>query len=143
MFYIHLIFYILDLKEQIRNGVNTGKIGYTAPTKVTETEQNAVNRKNNNLDTSKGLQESWDSYDNCYMRDRNKGKNQWGVGGGVLTYKMSMYVLSYVKKKGAYGADQTEKVVAFRAERLVKFVPLELIELGKMGAFRKSGCFYS
>ena len=51
------------------------------------------------------------------------------------------YVPPYVKKKGAYGADQTEKVGAFRAERMVKVVPLELIELGKMGAFRKSGCF--
>ena len=48
---------------------------------------------------------------------------------------MGMYVPLYVKKMGAYGADQTEKVGAFRA------VPLELIELGKMGAFRKSGGF--
>lgn len=61
------------LKEQIRDGVSTGKIGYTAPAKVTETEQNAINRKNNNLDVTKGLQESWDSYDKCYMRERNKG----------------------------------------------------------------------
>ena len=34
--------------------------------------------------------------------------------------------------------NQTEKVVAFRAERTVK-----VVELGKMGAFRKSGCFKS
>ena len=54
---------------------------------------------------------------------------------------MGMYVLPYVKKAGAYGADQTEKVGAFRAERTVKVVPLELNKLGKMGAFRKSGCF--
>ena len=54
-----------------------------------------------------------------------------------VTYKMGMYVPLYVKKKVAYGADQTEKVGAFRAERTVKIVPLELIELGKMGAFRK------
>ena len=38
-----------------------------------------------------------------------------GEGGGVLTYKMGMYVPPYVKKNGAYGADQTEKVGAFRA----------------------------
>ena len=44
-------------------------------------------------------------------------------------------------KKGAYGADQTEIVGAFRAERTGKVVPLVLIELGKMGAFRKTGCF--
>ena len=49
---------------------------------------------------------------------------------------MGMYVPPYVKKKGAYGADQTEKVGAFRAKRTVtEVVPLELIELGKMGAF--------
>ena len=48
---------------------------------------------------------------------------------GVLTYKMGMNVPPYVKKKGAYGADKTEKVGAFRAERTVKVVPLELIEL--------------
>ena len=30
-------------------------------------------------------------------------------------------------KKGAYGADQTEKVGAFRAERTVTVAPLELI----------------
>ena len=52
-----------------------------------------------------------------------------------------MYVPPYAKKKGTYGADETEKVGAFRAERTVKVVPLELIELGKVGAFQKSGCF--
>ena len=64
-------------------------------------------------------------------------------GGVVLTYKMGMYVPHYVKKGGLYGAHQTEKMGAFRAEKTVKVVPLELIELGKMGAFRKSGCFKS
>ena len=64
-----------------------------------------------------------------------------GGGGVVLTCKMGMYVPPYVKKKGAYGTDQTEKVCVFRTERTVKVVPLELIELGKMGAFRKSGWF--
>ena len=54
---------------------------------------------------------------------------------------MGMYVPPYVKQKGAYGADQSEKVGAFRAERTLKVVPLELIERGKMGVFRKSGCF--
>ena len=54
---------------------------------------------------------------------------------------MGMYLPPYVKKKRACGADQTEKVGAVRAERTVKVVHLELIELGKMGAFRKSGCF--
>ena len=50
-------------------------------------------------------------------------------------YKMGVYVPPYVKKKEAYGADQTEKVGDFRAEITVKVVPLELIELGKSGCF--------
>ena len=50
---------------------------------------------------------------------------------------MGIYVPHYVKKKGAYGADQIEKVGAFRAERTVKAVPLELIELGKNGCIQK------
>ena len=54
---------------------------------------------------------------------------------------MGKYVPPYVKKKGAYKADLTEKVRAFRAERMVKVVLLELIELGKIGALRKSGSF--
>ena len=37
------------------------------------------------------------------------------VGGGVLTYKMGMYVTPYVKKKGAYGAAQTEKSGCFQS----------------------------
>ena len=57
--------------------------------------------------------------------------------GGVLTYKIGIYVPPYVKKKGAYGADQTEKVGAFRADRTVKVVPLELIELLKNGCIQK------
>ena len=57
-----------------------------------------------------------------------------GVGGG-------WYRPMLKKRRGAYGADQTEEVGSFRAERTLKVVPLEQIELGKMGAFRKSGCF--
>ena len=69
---------------------------------------------------------------------RNRG---WGGGVGLLTYIIGMYVPPYVKKKGAYGADQTEKVGAFRAERTVIHLVVQLIKLGKMGAFRKNGCF--
>ena len=41
------------------------------------------------------------------------------------------------EKVGAFRVDQTVKVGAFRADRTVKEVSLELIELGKMRAFRK------
>ena len=44
----------------------------------------------------------------------------------------------HVKKKVAYGADQTEKVGAFRAERTVKVVPLELSDrTGENGCIQK------
>ena len=43
-----------------------------------------------------------------------------------LTYKMGIMCRPMLKK-GAYGADQTEKVGAFRAERTVTVAPLELI----------------
>ena len=53
-----------------------------------------------------------------------------------------MYVPPYVEKKVAYyGADQTEKVGAFRTERTGKVVPLELIELGKWVISQKVGAF--
>ena len=38
----------------------------------------------------------------------------------------------YVKKKGAYGSDQTEKMGAFRAKRTIKVVPF-----GKNGCIQK------
>ena len=62
--------------------------------------------------------------------------------GGILTYKMGMYVPPYVKMKRAYGAYKTEKVGAFRAERTVKVVPLELFELGKMGAHTRTALLW-
>ena len=57
-----------------------------------------------------------------------------GGGEGVLTYKMGMYVPPYVKKKGAYGADQTEKVGAFRDERSCTFIA---DQTGKNGCIQK------
>ena len=59
-------------------------------------------------------------------------------GEGYSNIKWVCMCRPMLKTKGAYGADQTEKVVAFRAERTVK-----VVELGKIGAFRKSGCFKS
>ena len=54
---------------------------------------------------------------------------------------LDIYVPPKVKKKGAYGAYQTEKMGAFRAERKVKVVPLELIELRKWVHSEKVGVF--
>ena len=66
-----------------------------------------------------------------------------GGGGGILTFKMGKYVPPYVKKKGAYGAAyKAEKVGAFRAKRTVKVVPIELFELGKMGAHTRTALLW-
>ena len=48
-----------------------------------------------------------------------------------------MYVPPYVKKRGLTELIKLKKVGAFRGERTVKIVPLELIELGKN---EKNGC---
>ena len=61
--------------------------------------------------------------------------------GVVLTCKMGMYVPRYVKKKGFTDLIKLKKWVLSELIAL-KIVSLELIELGKMGAFRKSGCFF-
>ena len=68
-----------------------------------------------------------------------------GDGGGVLTYKMGMYLPPYVKKKGAYGAGQpggqTEKVGAFRAETTVKLYTFRADHTGENGCIQKVGAF--
>ena len=68
-----VLFLYVELKEQIRDGTSTSKMLHTKAAKVTETEQSAKNRKKGDLDVARGLQESWESYDKCYMRERNKG----------------------------------------------------------------------
>ena len=56
-------------------------------------------------------------------------------GGGLRGYSHIKWVCMCrprLKRRGL-----TEKVGAFRAERMVKVVPLELIELGKNGCIQK------
>ena len=69
----------------------------------------------------------WDPHTKCLQEELEKVQNR------AARFVTRNY--SHIS-----GADQTEKVGAFTAERTVKDVRLELIELGKMGAFRKSGC---
>lgn len=57
----------------LRNGVETQKQDYSLPQSLTETVSDKNNRKNNNVKSERGLQESWEWYDNCYIRERNKG----------------------------------------------------------------------
>ena len=66
---------------------------------------------------------------NFSSRRRWYGHIELGGWGGVLAYKMGMYVPPKVKKKGVYRAGQTYKVGAFRADRTLKVVTLNLIKL--------------
>ena len=75
--------------------------------------------------------------------------------GGLLRYIVNTYSihkvlsLKYAYYSGTQYATNTVQRIfqgrlsrhTLRADRTVKVVPLELTELGKIGAFRKSGCF--
>ena len=56
----------------MRNGVNSATNNYQNA-KKNENEQSANNRKNN-IDRDRGLQEPWEWYDKCFVRERNKGE---------------------------------------------------------------------
>ncbi|KAL4227006.1 hypothetical protein ACF0H5_014982 [Mactra antiquata] len=85
---------IPPLKQQMKDGTSTNTMEYTPPPNMDETKAAVNNRRNGNLDTSRGLQESWESYDACYVRERNAGlftadqklkKNKFGYGSGIHT----------------------------------------------------------
>ena len=59
-------------KDKIRNGASTATQQYSKPP-TNENSGQYSNRKNNNIAENKVLQESWEWYDSCYQRDRNKG----------------------------------------------------------------------
>ena len=67
-----------------------------------------------------------------------------GGWGGVLLIKSKWVCMRRprLKRRGLTELINLKKwVLSIGAERTVKVVPLELIELGKMGAFRRNGCF--
>lgn len=57
----------------MRDGTSTSTMQYTKPPN-TETESQLNTRKENDLNTERGLQESWESYESCYLRERNYGR---------------------------------------------------------------------
>lgn len=59
--------------DTLRNGVTTQTPNHNRAQSLQENKATAQNRKNNNVNTQRVLQESWDWYDKCYMRERNKG----------------------------------------------------------------------
>lgn len=59
--------------DTFRNGVKTTTQTYTKPSSINETLANKSTRKSGQVTQDKGLHESWDWYNKCYMRERNQG----------------------------------------------------------------------
>lgn len=60
--------------DTIRNGENTNTQNHQPRNNENENQQAAANRKNNNVQANRFLQEQWEAYDACYIRERNAGK---------------------------------------------------------------------
>ncbi|OWF51651.1 protein DD3-3-like [Mizuhopecten yessoensis] len=59
--------------DTLRNGVETNTQNYQPPNNLDETKSQKNNRKNNNVKSERVIQEPWEWYDSCYLRQRNKG----------------------------------------------------------------------
>ena len=60
-------------KDQFRDGTATNTQDHTRAQKLTETKAKIIQRKNNNVKANRVIQEPWEWYDKCYLRERNKG----------------------------------------------------------------------
>jgi len=60
-------------RRRMRDGVTTNRQDYTNPNNGNLNEANRLQRKNNNVDEEEGYMESWEWYDECYRRERNRG----------------------------------------------------------------------
>lgn len=61
-------------KYSLRNGANTNTQGYTGNRKgAAETEAEYKARRDGNIQNDRVLFESWEWYDKCAQRNRNKG----------------------------------------------------------------------
>jgi len=57
----------------LRNGKETNTQDYTETNDQDEAQGKLRGRRNGNVKATRGLQESWEWYDACYKRERNKG----------------------------------------------------------------------
>ncbi|XP_060076266.1 protein DD3-3-like [Ylistrum balloti] len=58
--------------DTLRNGAQTNTQEYQPPNNLDETMRQKNNRKNQNVKSSRVIQEPWEWYDYCYIRQRNK-----------------------------------------------------------------------
>lgn len=76
----------------LRNGVQTQTQNYNRPQSLTETKAQTSNRKN--VQAQRVIQEPWEWYDKCYVRERNKGlftADQKLKANNGLGYSSSIY----------------------------------------------------
>lgn len=81
--------------DTYRNGVKTQTQNYNKPQSLKETKAARDKRKTDAVDQTKVLQESWDWYDKCYVRERNKGKLKLWLND--IIYIFSSNILSLFK----------------------------------------------
>ena len=62
-----------DKQTRLRNGVNTGTQNYRSGPE-NENYRDFIMRRDDNVQVERGLHESFDYYDDCYSRERNRGK---------------------------------------------------------------------
>ena len=63
----------LDEFTKMRDGLNTNTQNHNRPASLKETKSAFQNRRNNNVQQDRVLHESFEWYDKCYVRERNKG----------------------------------------------------------------------
>ncbi|KAK3607198.1 hypothetical protein CHS0354_008882 [Potamilus streckersoni] len=59
--------------DKLRDGVATNTQDYIRPGSLAENEDQKLSRKTNSVKPDRGLQELWEWYDKCNLRERNKG----------------------------------------------------------------------
>lgn len=84
--------------DRIRDGLTTNTQPYTEMVDVNENDAAFAKRKQQDVKSNLALQETWQSYDACFKRERNGGlftadrglrRNRYGYSGAVTTRQNS------------------------------------------------------
>lgn len=67
-------FSFIGTADTLRNGQRTDTQAYKRPQSLTETQAQTTARKNNAVQQEEVLQEPWEWYDKCFVRERNRGR---------------------------------------------------------------------
>ena len=61
-------------KDTLRNGVSLKRQDYKRPSRRERSQAQAAKRKSDSIDAKRAINEGFESYDKCFMRERNLGK---------------------------------------------------------------------